>query len=243
MKITLHKGTLLYKNRSVVCENPIEIRGGVIDIDFIGAYTYLGGGNTTIRNVSSIGRFCSIAPNVQMGLFEHPIDHLSTSPVFWGGGKDIFGTPDFLDFFHSNIQILQDISKEVALNQNDKIEIKNDVWIGEGVFVKKGVVINDGAIVASRAVVTKDVPPYSIVAGCPAKILRYRFCDEIIKGLLDIQWWNYPLNIFSGFDFKNITIKNIDNLKRLIDGAKRADYSRYSFSFKNNVLETEMINM
>ena len=71
--------------------------------------------------------------------------------------------------------------------------IGNDVWIGEGVTIKGGVRIGDGAIVAMNACVTKDVPPYAIVGGVPAKIIRYRFTDEQIKFLLDFQWWNKSL--------------------------------------------------
>lgn len=69
--------------------------------------------------------------------------------------------------------------------------IGNDVWIGNDVVLKGGVKIGDGAVVAANSVVTKDIPPYAIVAGIPAKIIRYRFASDIVEELLKIKWWNY----------------------------------------------------
>src|SRR5690606_3523018 len=71
------------------------------------------------------------------------------------------------------------------------ITLGNDVWLGAQVFVRDGVVIGDGAIVAAGAVVTADVPPYAIVGGVPAKVLRYRFPEDIIRRLLAVQWWHW----------------------------------------------------
>lgn len=76
-------------------------------------------------------------------------------------------------------------------NQGD-IVIGNDVWIGYEAIVLSGVTIGDGAIVGTRAVVTKDVPPYTIVGGIPAKPIRNRFSDEVIASLLEIKWWEWP---------------------------------------------------
>lgn len=69
-------------------------------------------------------------------------------------------------------------------------EIGNDVWIGAGAIILHKVSIADGAVIGTGAVVTKDIPPYAIAVGNPAKVIRYRFSDEYIKQLLDIQWWN-----------------------------------------------------
>ena len=72
--------------------------------------------------------------------------------------------------------------------------IGNDVWIGYEAVILSGVTIGDGAIVGTRAVVTKDVPPYTIVGGVPAKPIRKRFSDDVISGLLKLQWWNWSEN-------------------------------------------------
>ena len=81
-----------------------------------------------------------------------------------------------------------------AWDNKGDIVIGNDVWIGYEAIVLSGVTIGDGAIIGTRAVVTKDVPPYTIVGGIPAKPIRKRFSDEVISKLLELQWWNWPEN-------------------------------------------------
>ena len=78
--------------------------------------------------------------------------------------------------------------------QNFHIVIKNDVWIGSHVLLLEGITIGDGAIIAAGAVVTKDVPPYSIVGGVPAKIIKKRFDDDTIRQLLELDWWSKPID-------------------------------------------------
>ena len=91
--------------------------------------------------------------------------------------------------------VFGDIWKDVPLNSENKGDtvIGNDVWLGYGVTIMPGVRIGDGAIIASRSTVTKDVEPYSIVGGNPAKLIRKRFSKEVIKKLLRLRWWDWPL--------------------------------------------------
>ncbi len=120
-----------------------------------------------------IGKFCSIADNVYIGGAEHPISWVSTSPVF------------------QNVKN-SGPTKRFAKYDIDKVKttiIGNDVWIGHGVSIKQGVKIGDGAVIATGAVVTKDVQPYSIVGGCPAKTIRFRFDNKTINRLLASEWW------------------------------------------------------
>lgn len=125
-----------------------------------------------------IGKFCSIACGAKF-LFNsanHALGSLSTYPfpLFWEEwGLDKGRVTDAWD------------------NKGDII-IGNDVWIGYEAVVLAGVTIGDGAIVAARAVVTKDVPPYTIVGGVPAKRIRRRFPEETIEGLLSLRWWDWP---------------------------------------------------
>lgn len=122
--------------------------------------------------VAEIGAFTSIATNVHASLGNHPTDRASTHPFFYL--KD-FG-------FRS------DSKPEIAV-KNEKIIIGHDVWIGRDVTLMTGITIGHGAIIAAGAVVTKDVPPYAVVGGVPAKLIRYRFDDDTIQKLLQSQWW------------------------------------------------------
>ena len=123
----------------------------------------------------SIGSFCSIADNVIIGGAKHPIDWVSTSPVFFYG-KD-------------------SVKKKFSVFQREKYLntiIGHDVWIGHGAHIKQGVIIGTGAVIGMGAVVTKDVPPYAIVGGNPAKVLRMRFDDSTVSKLLKSEWWAMP---------------------------------------------------
>ena len=97
--------------------------------------------------------------------------------------------------------------------------IGNDVWIAAGAHVLRGVKVSDGAVIAANAVVTKDVPPYAIVAGVPAKIVKYRFSDDQIKSLLDIKWWDFSeeqlikARQFFNCDLDDETIEQLKHIK------------------------------
>jgi acetyltransferase-like isoleucine patch superfamily enzyme len=148
------------------------LKNSIINNSYIDSYTYIGK-NCIIQNCS-IGSFCSIANEVQIGLGIHPIDLLSTSPIFYRRNNPI------------GITI---IKKDVEVVQYKKIIIKNDVWIGTRAIILDGVTIGNGAIIGANAVVTKDIPPYAIVVGSPAKIIRYRFEPNKIKELEESRWW------------------------------------------------------
>lgn len=123
----------------------------------------------------SIGNFCSIADNVKIFLGgNHRVDWLTTYPFnvlsdYWHTAKEIQGHP---------------------MSKGDVI-IGNDVWIGYGATILSGIKIGDGAVIGAESVITKDVPPYTIVAGNPATIIRKRFKNSEIKKLLDLKWWDW----------------------------------------------------
>ena len=125
-----------------------------------------------------IGNFCAIAKGITfiMNGANHQMDCATTYPFYIMGGT-----------WGSAIALVKD---ELPL-KGDTV-IGNDVWIGYDAVIMGGVTIGDGAIIGTRAVVTKDVEPYSIVGGVPAKEIRKRFAPEVIKRLLELQWWNWP---------------------------------------------------
>jgi len=147
----------------------------------IGAYTY--GNVDTLTYDADIGRFCSIAHRVIIGPIEHPTDWLSSSGFAW---NDTVFTP------YGQYRAM--VSTEKLERNFERTTIGNDVWIGASAIIKRGVTIGYGAIVGAGAVVVKDVPPYAIVGGTPAKTIRYRFDEETIARLLNLQWWDYTLD-------------------------------------------------
>ncbi|MBM6736329.1 CatB-related O-acetyltransferase [Mediterranea massiliensis] len=142
----------------------------------MGAYSYCGYDCWIIN--AKIGAFCSIADHVYIGGAEHPIDWVSTSPVF----EHVKNSGPTIRF-----------SKH-ALPKSKQTLIENDVWIGHGAIIKAGICIGNGAIVGAGAVVTKDVPPYAIVVGSPAKVIKYRFNQDIIEQLIKTEWWSLNVN-------------------------------------------------
>jgi len=130
-----------------------------------------------------IGRYSSIGPNVIIVEGNHPTrTYVSTHPLLYAdremAGLSFGAHSDFEEYSYAD-----DDHKYFC-------KIGNDVWIGNSALIINGCTIGDGAVIASGAVVTKDVPPYAVVAGVPAKILRYRFDDETINELEKSEWWN-----------------------------------------------------
>lgn len=129
------------------------------------------GYNCEIIN-AEIGSFCSIANNVVIGGSQHPMEWASTSPVFILGRDSV-----------------KKKYSEHEFNNSIRTIIGHDVWIGESVLIKQGVNIGVGAIIGMGSVVTKDVDPYCIVGGCPAKIIRKRFDEKVVIDLQNTKWW------------------------------------------------------
>lgn len=145
----------------------------------IGGYTYIGA-NCQLGRIK-IGRFCSISPNVKVITANHPIEYTSTSPVFYSTGCQCGET-------FVNVDTYNDLN----LTENGySCNVGNDVWIGENVIIKGGITIGNGACIAMGAVVTKDVPPYTVVGGVPAKVIRKRFDNnDVIRALTESKWWD-----------------------------------------------------
>ena len=165
----------------------------------MGRCSYIG---DDCRIVADIGRYCSISNRVITVEGKHPLDRISTSPVFYSTNKQCGMT-----------YVTNNTFEEINLNKRTIIE--NDVWIGENVIIKSGIKIGTGTVVAMGAVVTKDVEPYSIVGGVPAKLIKKRFDEATISCLLDSKWWDQPdtwiRNNFSYFE-KTFTNELVNEL-------------------------------
>lgn len=163
----------------------------------IGYASYIGN-RSYIKN-TKIGKYACIATDVITISGNHPVSEFaSIHPAFYSTRKQAgftYVTKDkFLDFNYINAK------------QKISVVIGSDVWIGAGVKIMEGVTIGDGAVVAAGAIVTKDVPPYAIVGGVPAKIIKYRFSHEIIQKLLKLKWWEKNQNWIKNHaeDFENV---------------------------------------
>lgn len=142
----------------------------------MGDYSYTGPFDMIFH--AEIGKFTSISYGVTIGPPEHNYHRLSTHPMIYD---------KFYGMFEENADI-----------RNEKFEkpitIGNDVWIGCNATILRGVKIGDGAVVGANSMVNKDVPPYAIVAGCPARIIKYRFDKVVISELLKLQWWSWDID-------------------------------------------------
>ena len=170
----------------------------------MGKYSYVG--DNVVLIDSCIGRYTSISSNVRLINGKHPFKppYVSTSPIFYAKH-----TP--LGCSLINEQLFKEFAYVDECNRIQVI-IGNDCWIGFGASIIAGVCIGDGAVVLANATVTKDVPPFAIVGGVPAKVVGKRYDDTTIEKLLDIKWWDKDeawikenIELFSNIeDFKNI---------------------------------------
>ncbi len=168
------EGTFLY-------ESPVTVYSHcVLQNVSLGAYSYVNAG--TKLCTTYVGRYCSIGDGVNMGLIRHEMQGLTTSPAIYRDGT--------FSFVLGSLPV-----PHPALTrhepQTSRVRIGNDVWVGAQVTIPSEVTIGTGAVIGAASVVTHDVPPYAIVAGNPARLIRYRFKEELIADLLGSQWWNY----------------------------------------------------
>lgn len=151
-----------------------------------------------------IGRYCSIGRNCELGVSAHPIDFISSHSFQYNASLFPGWEP------------YRNLVRSVEFSGDGPTAIGNDVWIGAQSIVLAGVRIGDGAIVAANSVVTRDVEPYAIVGGSPAKLLRMRFSDEVIVELVKLKWWELALEQLSGVPFHDVK-EAIVMLKQLRD--------------------------
>ncbi|MGA8851629.1 MAG: CatB-related O-acetyltransferase [Aeromicrobium sp.] len=189
-----HARVHVLAGHTVEVEPPVAFLGrfGFNSSTRVGAFTYLYSGLAVW--VGSIGRYCSIAGKIRIGDHEHPTDWLSSSAFQYNEER----------FSFHPAGLSTRIPEEACDFRGEPPVIGNDVWIGSGVTILRGVTIGDGAVVASSAVVTKDVAPYAIVGGVPARLISHRFDAQTIAELLDLQWWRFSPAQLNGVPFNDI---------------------------------------
>ncbi|TMU96436.1 DapH/DapD/GlmU-related protein [Brucella haematophila] len=143
----------------------------------VGDFTYFERNGEGIY--AEIGKFCSIAANVRINALEHPMERLTTHKLSYRPNE----------YF----RYLGVDGEFRARRQAKRVVIGNDVWIGHGAVITPGVTVGHGAVIGANAVVTRDVAPYTVVGGVPAKLIRKRFDDAAIERLLKLNWWDWPV--------------------------------------------------
>ena len=210
------KGSLRVEAPAKLADSTVILIGN----SSVGAFSYCSDG-CRIHNVRSIGRYCSIASNVTFQSGNHGTSLLSTSPVFTGGLNGLIA--DYVQIDNKWQKQIR-AERDASFGRGYEITVGNDVWIGTGAIILAGLCVGDGAIIGAGAVVTHDVPPYSIVAGTPARIIRYRFDEPIIQELETLRWWDYQPEIMHGLSFVSVE-KSISVLQERIYSG---NYERYS---------------
>lgn len=222
-----HRAEAFFKTNRLFLRHPLKVTGGYklgqdvqIETEVIAErYSTMPRGNFLQMGAFSycrtsklpvwtrVGRYCSIANDVHVMGIDHPVDRISTHVFAFREYTCRFAEKEF-----GKVLPVPDFQ----VNREDPVQIGNDVWIAQGVLLKAGVTVGHGAIVAAGSVVVKDVPPYAIVGGVPAKVIRYRFDEATVECLLKSRWWDYNYADFGDLKIENVPAF-LDALERRVD--------------------------
>jgi acetyltransferase-like isoleucine patch superfamily enzyme len=161
---------------------------------------------------ATVGAFCAFGARTAINPFNHPTDWLSINE-FQYHPRSFDWVPEYNDF--KRLERTPEMFHHVTIG--------NDVWTGHNVNILPGVNVGDGAVIGAGSVVTKDVPPYAIVVGAPAKVQRLRFKEKVIERLLKARWWDLELSELSGLPFRDVErcLDRIEEIKTRKSGKRR----------------------
>lgn len=206
---------------TTIMERPCNLGSAVLEGNCaVGAFSYFNG-RSHVSN-TSIGRYCSFGPEIMMNPGNHPVDWFSSHPFVCDPADASTGMKKFPEYKSIIAEIVPGTHN---IHRSNGVRIGNDVWIGVRAIIMGGVTIGDGAIVAAGAVVTRDVPPYAIVAGVPARVIRLRFSEGVVERLLKAQWWKYDMSPLAA----QADYSKVEEVLDLIE-SKRQDGSLTIFS-------------
>ncbi len=210
---------ILTASGRLVLETPSRLRAYDIDVEGdceIGMFSYVNGSLKLAR--ARIGRFCSIGEDVVINPGNHPVNFVSTHPFASDPSGIAAGMADFPPY--QAIAVTELVGERDV--RDERVVIGHDVWIGTRAIILGGVTIGHGAVIAAGAVVTGNVEPYAIVAGVPARHLRYRLPQDQCEALLELAWWEWDLGALGPVRDYSRVQDFIDRLRREIaDGSIR----------------------
>ncbi|MCB5199344.1 CatB-related O-acetyltransferase [Loktanella sp. TSTF-M6] len=204
-KLRARRRQYRYVSKSAKLEWPVSPGGAIIkDRASIGRYTYLKR-RTRVARGTRIGRYCTIAMGVDIGPPEHPMNWMSVHSFQYNTGhfQDVPG---------------YDKPRRIKHKSRPRTVIGNDVWIGAKVIVRRGVKVGNGAILGAGSFVNKDVPPYAVVGGIPARVIRYRFDEATIARFQRVKWWTLTPQEMDGVTFNDVDAA-LDQIERIKAGS------------------------
>lgn len=178
--------------KSPIVVEPFSSMSGRLGFSNCGAFSYM---HSAFGSRAEVGRYCSIAPYSRLMGNEHPLDRISTHP---------FACRQYYTNWLEKRFSVSNVAPTFENTDRGPVVVKDDVWIGNAALIRPGLTVGHGAVIAAGAVVVKDVPPYAVVGGTPAKVLKYRFDEATIARILDVAWWRYHVRDLAGLDVSDI---------------------------------------